>query len=240
MSDIPEVQAELASLRTLVQSLTDRVTQLEDINAIRKLHFAYGYYIDTCSYADVVQLFAKDGEVIFLSGIYRGHASISRLYETWFHKYFTKGQPGPVHGFLLDHLQMQDIITVSADGRTAQGRFRALLAGGNHVSRAYRPEGLPLQFWEAGVYENTYVKGDDGVWRIKRLDYAVQWQAEYEKGWAHTEAHLKPFERCFPEEPLGPDELLPQARGTWPDRSDVKRHYAHPVLATAGKVKESE
>ncbi|EME86498.1 uncharacterized protein MYCFIDRAFT_151502 [Pseudocercospora fijiensis CIRAD86] len=239
MSNISEVQTELTSLRTLVQSLSHRVTELEDINAIRKLHFAYGYYIDTCSYAEVVQLFAQNGEVIFLSGIYRGHASISRLYETWFQTLFTEGKPGPVNGFILDHLEMQDIITISPDGRTAQGRFRALLAGGNHTSRAYRPEGLPLQFWEAGVYENTYVKGEDGVWRIQRLDYVVQWQADYEKGWAHCEAHLKPFEKCFPEEPLGPDELLPEARGTWPERNDVKRHYAHPVLAAAGELKGS-
>jgi len=49
-----------------------------------------------------------------------------------------------------------------------------------------------------------------------RLDYVVQWQAEYDKGWAHTVAHLQPAVKTFPENPLGPDELLPQPRQTWP------------------------
>lgn len=224
----------MADSKTVEQKLIElehRVQSLEDVNAIRKLHFSYGYYIDVCRYAEVVQLFSRDGEVIFLSGVYKGHEGIARLYETWFHQFFTKGRPGPEYGFLLDHLQMQDIVTVAPDGKTAKGRFRALLAGGNHASREYKPEGLPEQFWEGGVYENDYVR-EDGVWKIRRLDYVVQWQAEYEKGWANTEAHLKPHAVKYPENPLGPDELLPEAkvRKTWPHRVGVQMHYAHPVV----------
>ena len=63
--------------------------------------------------------------------------------------------------------------------------------GGCHESRDYKPEGLPLQFYEAGLYENDYVR-EDGVWKIKRLDYMMQWQADYEKGWSKTVAHLQP------------------------------------------------
>ena len=58
----------------------------------------------------------------------------------------------------------------------------------------------------------------------------VQWQAEYEKGWAHTEAHLQPAVETYPKNPLGPDELLPVPRKTWPHRHDVPYHYAHPVI----------
>lgn len=220
--------SEIEMLRQMVEKLTHRVEILEDINAIRRLHFAYGYLIDYCRYDDVVQLFAEDGEVVFLSGIYRGHASIARLYKTWFQQFFTQGREGPEHGFLLDHFQMQDIITVSDDRRTARGRFRALLAGGSHESRGYKPPGLPDQFYEAGVYENEYVR-ENGVWKIKRLDYVVEWQAEYEKGWAHTVSHLQPFTKTYPEDPKGPDELLPVKRLAWPERSGVRFHYAHPV-----------
>lgn len=126
---------------------------------------------------------------------------------------------------------MQDIIDISPDGKTAKGRFRALLLGGNHESRSYKPEGLPEQFFEAGVYENEYEK-EDGVWKIKKLDYVVAWQAEYVKGLAHDEAHLKPLARTFPEDPLGPDELLPEAerRAMWPNRTRLEMHFAHPVL----------
>jgi hypothetical protein len=221
---------EAAALLARVEGLERRLGELEDVNAIRRLHHAYGYYIDLCRADEVVELFARDGEVLFLSGIYRGHAGVARLYKTWFQQFFMQGTPGPQYGFLLDHFQMQDIITVAGDGQSAKGRFRCLLAGGTHKSRDYQPEGLPRQFYEAGVYENDYVR-EDGVWKIKRLDYMVQWQADYETGWHNTISHLQPQVTIFPENPLGPDELLPEQRQTWPHRSPIPQHYAHPVLA---------
>ena len=141
---------------------------------------------------------------------------------------------GPVDGFLLDHFQMQDIITVAGDRRSAKGRFRGLLMGGCHETRAYKPDGLPLQFYEAGIYENDYVRERD-VWKIKRLDYMMQWQADYEQGWSRTIAHLQPATQTYPANPLGPDVLLPLAevRRTWPHRQDVPMHFAHPRFGVA-------
>lgn len=217
-------------LKTAIDALAHRVSVLEDVNEIRKLHYTYGYLIDYCQYDDVVDLFAADGEVLFLSGIYRGHSGVRRLYKTWFQEYFTHGRNGPVDGFLLDHFQMQDVITVAPDRNTARGRFHMAMVGGNHESRAYKPAGLPEQFMEAGIYENDYVREND-VWKIRRLDYIVQWQAEYARGWSHTDAHLQPLTQTFPDNPLGPDELLAQARPAWPGRKAVPFHFAHPVTA---------
>ena len=223
----------MSDLEGRLAALEHRLGELEDINAIRRLHWAYGYYIDFNRAEDVVQLFARDGAVVFLSGEYRGHAGVRRLYGTWFQSYFTQGMDGPVDGFLLDHFQMQDIITVAPDRHTAKGRFRGLLMGGSHESRDYKPAGLPLQFYEAGLYENDYVR-EDGLWKIKRLDYMMQWQADYERGWSRTVAHLQPATRTFPDNPLGPDVLLPpsQVRQTWPHRQDVPMHFAHPRFGT--------
>jgi hypothetical protein len=226
------IVSELQDLRTEIADLSKRLGAIEDLHAIRKLHYAYGYYIDFCQYDEVVDLFSADGEVVFLSGVYKGHAGVARLYKEWFQNFFTQGRPGPEHGFLLDHFQMQDIITVAPDRMTAKGRFRAILFGGNHETRKYRPEGLPDQFFEAGIYENEYVR-EDGVWKIRRLDYMMQWQADYDKGWAHTVAHLQPAVRAFPDNPLGPDYIRPEVRQTWPHRADVPMHYAHPVIGAA-------
>jgi hypothetical protein len=224
----------MADTEARLAALELRVAEIEAINAIRRLHWAYGYYIDFNRAEDVVQLFAEDGSVVFLSGEYRGHAGVRRLYGTWFQNYFTQGVVGPVDGFLLDHFQMQDIITVAQDGLTAKGRFRGLLMGGCHVSRPYKPDGLPAQFFEAGIYENDYVR-ESGVWLIKRLDYMMQWQADYEKGWSQTIAHLQPAAIPYPENPLGPDVILPLAdvRKTWPHRQDVPMHFAHPRFGAA-------
>ena len=221
-----------AEMSAAIADLQHRVGTLEDVNAIRKLHYAYGYYIDYNWANAVAELFADDGEIVFLSGIYRGKAGARRLYGDWFQQFFTQGQAGPVDGFLLDHFQMQDIITVAPDRQSAKGRFRALLMGGSHASSAYKPEGLPRQWYEGGLYENEYVR-EDGVWKIKRLDYVVQWEAEYEKGWHNTIAHQQPQILAFPENPLGPDELIADSRQTWPHRQPLAMHYAHPVLAKA-------
>ncbi len=219
-------------------ALENRVGELEDEGAIRRLQMAYGYYIDYNRPEEVAGLFAEDGAVVFLSGEYRGHAGVMRLYGTWFQNMFTGGKRGPIHGFLLDHFQLQDVITIAPDRQTAKGRFRGILAGGWHDEVvANKPEHVPQQFWESGIYENDYVR-ENGVWKIKRLNYLMQWQGDYETGWAHTVSHLQPAVVCYPENPLGPDVILPveNYRPTWPHRQEVPMSFAHPVLAEAFRL----
>ena len=122
---------ELKALREDVERLTRQVGLLEDANAVRCVQHAYGYYMDKGLYQEVVELFADDGEVRFMGGIFRGKATgVARLYISRFRTTFTHGRNGPVFGLLLDHMQLQDIVDVAADGRSARGRFRALLQGG--------------------------------------------------------------------------------------------------------------
>ena len=222
------VMRELAELRR-------QVAQLEDIHAVRTLHFKYGYYIDMCLYDEATDLFADDGEVRFLNGVYKGKAGVRRLYCEWFRNLFTKGRNGPVRGFLLDHLQLQDIVDISPDGRTAHGRFRALLLAGQHETKKERiGNNFPAQCWEGGIYENRYVKAR-GVWKIKRLNYNMLWQADYAPGWAKSGVHLPPILETFPKNPIGPDELLPEVLNTWPNTRVVPFHYAHPVTGKRWK-----
>ncbi len=224
-------------LKEQIEQLSNRLGMLEDVNAIRKLHHAYGYYIDKCLYEDVVNLFADDGEVHFSGGVYKGkYEGVRRLYVGGFLQGFTGGKPGPVHGFLLDHLQMQDIVDVEEDRRTAKARFRCFMQAGAHVSskspmgesarEAGRP---PTQWWEGGIYENTYVK-EDGVWKIKLLNYYPLWHADFETGWANTRPNyvgLTPT--LYPENPTGPDELMDPTPILWPDTITVPFHYMNPV-----------
>ena len=220
----------MSDVEQRLAALEHRVGELEDLNAIRRLHWAYGYYIDFNRPDEVAELFAEDGSVVFLSGEYVGKAGVKRLYGDWIQQRFTGGRPGPVHGLLLDHFQMQDVITVAPDRQTAKGRFHGILLGGGHDDfQDTREEMMPQQFMEAGIYENDYVV-ENGQWKIKRLNYMMQWQGNYEEGWAHTTAHLQPAEKVYPEDPIGPDFLLPREehRQTWPDRQDVPMHFAHP------------
>jgi hypothetical protein len=138
---------------------------------------------------------------------------------------------GPTYGVLTDHLQVQDIVDVAPDRMTAKGRFRCFLMAGVHETRR-EPTRIPSQFWEGGVYENTYIN-ENGVWKIKILNYNLAWQAEYEQGWAHSEVKLlmvSPFTKTYPDNPRGPDELKPEGQFKfWPDAFMVPFHYPHPV-----------
>ena len=223
----------LQALSAEVAKLSRRVSLLEDSNAVKSLHYKYGYYIDKCLYREAVDLFSDSAEVHFLNGIYKGKQGARRLYIDWFQKYFTNGFNGPIRGFLLDHLMLQDIVDVAPDGLSARGRFRCVLQGGCHESIRDPIPDFPQQFWEAGIYENTYVK-EAGVWKIKLLNYNMLWQANYAEGWAHSGVHLAPLTRTFPEDPNGPDELLPESPQTWPETRVVPFHYDHPVRGRAG------
>ena len=113
-----------------IDSCSARWRGLEDTNAVKCLHYKYGYYIDKCLYDEAVDLFSDDGAVRFLNGLYRGKAGARRLYCHWFRNYFTKGHNGPVRGFLLDHLLFQDIVRRRAGRAHRQGPVPLRAAGG--------------------------------------------------------------------------------------------------------------
>jgi len=214
----------LEALHAELESVKHRLSLTEDVNAIRRLHHLYGYFIDKCLYRETVDLFAEDSEVRFFGGIFRGKAGARRLYIDRFQKNFTAGRNGPVDGFLLDHMQMQDVIDVADDRKTAKARFRCFMAAGRHVEF----DG-PRQWWEGGLYENEYVREGD-IWKIKVLNYAPQWHADFETGWAHTRHNYVPFfEKTLADgDPLGPDELDPTV-WLWPQHRVLPFHSVHPV-----------
>ena len=222
-----------AALLGRIEALEQQLGILQDVQAVRTLQFKYGYYMDKGLYDEVVDLFAEEGELHFMGGIFRGKAGLRRLYCDRLRRSFTEGNNGPIYGLVADHMQLQDIVDVAPDRRSAKGRFRAFLQGGSHVSKLNINAHLPLQWWEAGVYENDYVK-EDGVWKIKTLDYHMFWQADYEKGWAHSVPYSGAFfEKTFPENPGGPDELTERQADFWPQTPVVPFHYPHPVTGVA-------
>jgi hypothetical protein len=120
---------------------------------------------------------------------------------------------------------MQDIVNISPDRASAQGRFRCLMQAGRHEKAG----GQTRQWWEGGLYENTYVK-QNGIWKIKVLNYRPVWHARFEDGWAHTQPNFVPFySEVWPKDPVGPDELMQPTPVLWPDHDVLPFHYMHPV-----------
>lgn len=220
--------ADLEGMRSELAELRRSLTRLEDIHAVRTLHFKYGYYIDVCLYEEAAELFAEDSTFYILNGVWRGKESVRRCYTGWMRSLFTEGTDGPSYGFLLDHFMGQDIVEISDDGLTARGRFRCLMQAGSHETKERKIPPFDGQMWEGGIHENVYVK-EDGVWKIKVLNYNMLWQADFDEGWARVVNRLPSLERTFPEDPLGPDELVAGEAVLWPNTRVVPFHYPHPV-----------
>jgi carotenoid cleavage dioxygenase len=178
----------------------------EDELDVRKLQHLYGYLIDKCLYNETVDLFTDDGEVRFFGGTWKGKEGVRRLYVERFQKRFTYGNNGPIDGFLLDHPQLQDIITIQPDGVTAHARARSMMQAGRH--KDYLDTSNPMtanirQWWEGGIYENTYKKVD-GVWRIHVLNYMPTGTPISTRAGPIPMRNMCRSPRCFPPIPAGP------------------------------------
>ena len=231
MADAAPVTDRLAALEARIAQLDKRLEQRESELDIRKLQHTYGYLIDKCLYNETIDLFTEDGEVRFFGGVWKGKSGVRRLYVERFQARFTHGNNGPIDGFLLDHPQLQDIINVAPDGVTAFGRARSMMQAGRHQDYTGGPDNPMLgkrQWWEGGIYENTYKKVD-GVWRFHVLNYMPQWHADFETGWAETPHEYVPFPKItYPTDPTGPDELITD-HWLWPTHKLVPFHMPHPV-----------
>ncbi|KAH7002489.1 SnoaL-like domain-containing protein [Ilyonectria destructans] len=241
----------IADLKQTIDTLRNEVVRLSDQEEIRKLQYQYGYYLDKCLYKEVAELFSDSPEtyVQFLGGRYLTKEGVRRLYVGRFASAFAAGRNGPVHGFLLDHPQMQGVVDVdyscSSDGPTrtgarAKGRFRSLMQAGVHISQAEKhPRGF-CQWFEGGIYENEYIKDEDGQWRFLHLRYFPFWHGDVEHGWGYKVSGFVPFPtKTFPSDPNGPDMVVePDQRMLWPDTRVVPFHYDHPI--TKQPVKDED
>ena len=215
----------LQALQRRVETLEHELGIQQDIHAVRKLQYSYGYFIDKSQYQEVVDLFADDGEVWFLGGIYKGKAGVRRLYIERFRQHFTEGHNGPRYGWLLDHPQMQMIVDVAPDRKTASVRGRSMMQAGLHETA----KGNQRAWWEGGIYENSYVR-ENGVWKLKALRYYPFWHGSFKDGWAKTPIDFVATPKTlYPEDPLGPDALIDPQPRLWPATDIVPFHYPHPV-----------
>ena len=221
--------SDIATLTARIEKLEHELAVQQDIHQIRRLQYTYGYFIDKSQYDEVVDLFADDGEVWFLGGIFRGKAGVRRLYIERFQKLFTQGHNGPRYGWLLDHPQMQMVIDVDPDRRRANARARSMMQAGLHDTAEGDRPAWRRAWWEGGMYENSYVR-DNGVWKIRAIRYFPFWHGTFNEGWAKTPIDYIPmFKKLYPEDPIGPDALIDPAPRLWPATDTVPFHYPHPV-----------
>lgn len=212
-----DIQA--AALLLQIEELEQSLTRVKGTNEIKRLQRTYGYYIDRSEWDNVVDLLTDDATAEYgNAGVYVGKESVrALLYGVGY------GEKGLQPQQLREHIQLQPVITIAADGNTAKGRWRGLVLLGQYEEYAR---------WQEGPYENEYRK-EDGVWKISKLYWMENFTVPFEGGWSTVMAQSNVADRDFPEADLPPTLF----REPWPAVNLMPYHYSNPVSdrATEGE-----
>lgn len=205
---IPVPAPAQASSEARLAAYRERVERLEDEDAIETLQATYGYYFDKGLWSDVADLFASGGSFEYgQRGVYVGQDRIRRALLLF-------GPEGLAQGYLNNHMQLQSVVTVAPDGRTATARWQGMVMlsqpGANGV-------------WGVGQYENAYVK-ERGVWKIDKLHFYVQAEADYDLGFSRGPLRMDGPSALFP-----PDRPPTEVYRAFPSGYTPPFSFVHPV-----------
>jgi len=146
--------------------LEQRLTRLEDIEAIKQLKARYCAIADEDHNPDkITTLFVEDGIWEGGFGTAQGHEAIRRLFQRAQQRFS-----------FSHHMVMNPIIEVA--GNSAQGTwyfFCLFTVRENNEAR-----------WSAVCYEEDYIKVN-GAWKYQHLRAHGRMSASYDKGWANTD-----------------------------------------------------
>lgn len=212
------LKAKIEKLEARVRALEKfegRVRTLEDIEQVKKLQRIYGYYLDNDMYDDVIDLFSDNTESVEIAdhGVFLGKEGVRKFFNIIMGR---EGTPVPPELSLHLVLQLQGIVHVAKDGKTAKGRWQGWMAGAKPLA------GVMRQIWGHGIYENEYVK-EDGVWKFKKIHFNLTFQTPYEDGWVKTPVINRPKHYSIkPDKPS-------TAYHPYPSGYIVPYHWKNPV-----------
>jgi hypothetical protein len=205
------LEGEVKSLKKQVEDRDCQIQTLRDIEDIKRLQCAYGYYLEHWMADEIIDCFSKSPDVsgTFVEGTYSGQEGIRR--------YFKPGVERPPE-FLHMVMQVSPVITVDKDGKTARGRWYGY---GNILSRYTAP--LDPAYM-AVIYEMDYVK-EDSVWKILKLRLMMNF--------AYTSGRTPPGLPASGEGRAEPPKLSPdiwaEYNTEYPSGYIYPFHFKHPV-----------
>jgi hypothetical protein len=198
----------LAKLEARLADYRHRVELLKDKDAVENLQAAYGFYVDKSLWGEVADLFADDGSFEYgQMGVYVGKAHIRRALLLF-------SKEGPEYGKLNNYMQLQGVIHVAPDGKTAKARWQSVVMLGRKNESGQ---------WGLGVYENAYVK-EGGVWKIAKLHYYVTGVTDYDLGWTKSAIPMQ-----GPSAAIPPDRPPTEVYRAYPGAYVPPFGYRHPV-----------
>lgn len=205
-----------------LEELEKHVTLMEDIQEIENLQRIYGYYFETQRLHEIVDLFSDNAESVEITdhGLFKGKDGVRKMFLEWMGGGGSRPPPpsgGGMGGGIVCIFQMQGVISVAPDGRTAKGRW-------NCFDFEARPwNGLMRNYWLHGYYENEYIK-ENGKWLFTKLHWNNTFWTPYEDGWLKT-----PLLGTMSEHPTIKADAPPTAFHPYPSGFHLHYSFQHPV-----------
>jgi hypothetical protein len=212
-----------ADMELRIKELENEVGRLKDLEAIRRVQKAYGYYLEHWMADEITDLFsnAPDATLSLFAGIYTGKESIKR--------YFNGEDPDHNPEFLHQVMQLSDIIDIGEDGKTAEGRWYGFGSVAFPAGKGVRPSAF------SGIYTCDYIK-EEGVWKIKKLKWNPIYMVPPSQGWVKAE-RIAAIDITQPRKSAEPDR--PRENDTrYPSGYIVPFHYQHPVTGKRTSEKQ--
>lgn len=206
----------LSVLEAKLSSMEAELTRLEDVKAIKRLQAAYGYYRSKGMGDELANLFSDSPTTtieIGGRGRYVGKDSIA--------KFFNHESNQIKKGEIRNYIIAQGLVNLDPDGKTAKGRWRALIQAGTYGDDGH---------WIEGPYENVYVK-ENGIWKFQSVHWYQTVNGSYDQGWSG-----KTYPIAGPLKDLPPDEPPSDNFKAFPHPYFKPYHYRHPVT---GKIVNS-
>ena len=206
--------AQAQSVEERLAAYRERVERLEDHDAIENLQAIYGYYFDKGLWHEVADLFTADGSFEYgQRGVYVGQDRIRRALLLF-------GPEGLGNGRLNNHMQLQSIITVAPDGRTATARWQGMIQLAEPAANGV---------WGVGIYENEYVE-ERGTWKIAKLHFYPVALTDYDLGFMRSALRMDGPSALFP-----PDRPPTEVYRTVPANYIPPFSFDHPVTGQSLK-----
>jgi hypothetical protein len=210
-------------LEAKVKTLENRLRTLEDIEEIKKLQRAYGYYLEHWMAEDIIDCFADgpDTELLVAAGHYIGKESIRDFFHHGRKGIEARQAENPE--FLHQVMQLSGVVHVNEDGKTAKGRWYGF--GANAFPA---PEGKVNPGWMNGVYEVDYIKQND-CWRLKKVHWCMTFHAPWGDSFVPAKRRFdqkidRPYQRNPNLKPDGPPEET-----RWPSGFICPFHFDNPA-----------
>ncbi len=209
-------------IESRIKELESKVRILEDIEAIKRLQRAFGYYLEHWMYEEILDLFSDSPEVELniLVGVYLGKEGVRR--------YVIGEKERSLNPELLHQvMQLSGIVDIDPDGRTAAGRWYgfgavAIPSGAGVIQRLFN-----------GIYTCRYIK-EDGSWKMLKITWNPTYTCDPTEGWVKPE-RVAAAEGARMSPPPTPDR--PRKLDTrYPSGYITPFHYRHPVTGKKTSV----